>query len=468
MKKHGVISILLLILLCLSMISPVVTATQADSVGGGSNSCQTIDAQVALLGSEQLVKNIRSAFIYEMNSDTLMYAYNPDEPEEPASLVKVMTALVAIEQGNLDDMVTVKESVIKPIPKKTISAKLVADEVISFEDLLYCLLVGSASDAAAVVADHVSGSQEAFVELMNIRAEEIGCTGTVFKNAHGLFHKDQVTTARDSAKIIKEALKNEKFAEIFGTAYYTVEATNKSEARNLATNNFLMSQHEVRLYYDTRVTGGRSGVTEDGTRSIASTADFEGMKLICVVMGSASEYRDDSYAVRVYGGFPETISLLDICYNQYKTVHVIYDGQILTQRPVTNGANQVSLCVNTSVLTVLPRNITSKQLKFQYKDKTITAPVEAGEHLSSVEIWYNDLCVGNAELYAVSDVAVAGTLECDVKKSSMGIWWLLALIPLAAAVFFAWKYRRRIRRSFRIFRKRFRRVFGDNRRSRRR
>ena len=468
MRKKSVICIFLSILLCLSVMMPATATEELDSRTDAANSCQTLDAQAALLGNEELVKNVRAALIYELNSDTLMYAYNPDTSEEPASLVKIMTALVAIEKGNLDDSVTVKQTLLDLIPEKTISAKLVADEVITIKDLLYCMLVGSASDAAVVIADHVAGSQEAFVELMNSRAREIGCTGTLFVNTHGLFDRRQVTTARDTAKILKTALENETFSEIFSSPYYTVKATNKSAVRNLATNNFLMSQHDVRIYYDTRVTGGRSGVAEDGTRSIASTTDSDGMRLICVVMGSASEYREGSTKVRVYGGFPETISLLDICYNQYKTVHVIYDGQILTQHPVANGANDVSLRVDTSVLTVLPRNITSKQLVFHYKDKAIAAPVKAGDSLSSVEIWYNDLCVGQAKLFAVNDVEPAGTLQCDVKGSSLSFWWILLLIPILTFVFLGLKYRLKIRRFVRSMYRKFRKRFVRTRDTRRR
>ena len=465
MRKKHILSYLVSLLLCLSFLQSTIFVAAKETVSA-SNSCKTIDAQVALLGSEELVKNVRSAFIYEMNSDILMYSYNSDKPEEPASLVKIMTALVAIEHCDLDDLVTVKQELLELIPKKTISAKLVADEVISVKDLLYCLLVGSASDAAVVIADYVSGSQEAFVDTMNARAAEIGCTGTVYTNTHGLYSSRQVTTARDTAKILIEALNNETFAEIFCTTYYTVLPTNKSETRELATNNYFMNANDVRIYRDSRVIGGRSGVTEDGTRCMVNMADDDGMRVICVVMGSASESVGN--ATRVYGGYPETTSLFDICFNQYKTVHVIYDGQILTQAAVSNGANDVGLYVDTSVLTVLPRNITSKQLVFRYNHKNISAPVSAGDHLSAVEIWYNDLCVGQAQLFAVNDVEPAGTLERDVRKSSLSAWWLLLLIPLATVAFLVLKYRLKIRRVFRTALRKIKKHFGLTRSNRRR
>ena len=455
MKKYSAIFCLLCaVTLMLSVLSFPTRAADIAATKG----CHSPDAQFSLLSStEPLVNNVRSAFIYELNSDTMIYALNPDAPEEPASLVKAMTALIAIENGDLQDAVTIKQSVLDTIPKGMVSAKLMADEVMTLEDLLYCLMVGSASDAAIVIADHISGDQDAFVQLMNNRAAEIGCTGTFFTNTHGLYHQQQVTTARDTAKILEVALENESFAKIFCSAYYTVPATNMSDERSLVTNNFLMSKDDTRAYFDERVTGGRTGVTQDGTRCIASTAEVDGMRLICIVMGSASEYRADGKKVRSFGGFPETSAFLDICFDGYKSVQVIYDGQVLTQCPVMNGSNAVSLGVKTSVSTVLPKDFTAKQLSFQYTEQSFTAPISAGEALSEVEIWYENLCVGQAQLYALNNVQPSGILQRDIQDRSLNFWWLLLLIPAVALVVFIVVYRQVIRRTFKMAIRRVRR-----------
>ena len=458
MKKNSAICYLLCAVLLITVIIPfAVIADEATDIAAAKG-CHSPDAQFSLLSSaEPLVNNVRAAFVYELNSDTMIYSLNPDVPEEPASLVKIMTALIAIENGNLQETVTIKQSVLDTIPKGMVSAKLVADEVLTLEDLLYCLMVGSASDAAIVIADHISGNQDAFVQLMNNRAAEIGCTGTCFTNTHGLYHQQQVTTARDTAKILEVALENESFAKIFSSAYYTVPATNVSEERSLVTNNFLMSKDDTRAYFDERVTGGRTGVTQDGTRCIASTAEVDGMKLICIVMGSASEYREDGKKVRSFGGFPETSAFLDICFDGYKSVQVIYDGQVLTQCPVENGNNAVSLGVKTSVSTVLPKDFTAKQLSFQYTNQTFTAPISAGDALSVVEIWYENLCVGEAQLYALNNVQTAGILVRDIQDHSLNLWWLLLIIPIAGVIAFAVLQRRRILRTARMLIRRVRR-----------
>ena len=135
------------------------------------------------------------------------------------------------------------------------------------------MMVGSANDAAAVIAEHIGTSQGAFVGLMNQRAKELGCENTQFMNANGLSHEEQYTTARDLAKITEAALHNEIFVELFSAIKYTVPATNKSEARELVTTNHLMSTETVRNQFDERVTGGKTGALNTTDRSLICTAE---------------------------------------------------------------------------------------------------------------------------------------------------------------------------------------------------
>ena len=236
MKKSGIFCIFMAAILIISTLMPVFAETgnqshaiESDiSVVSGSHS---IDASIPVLGSDQLIENTTNVFLYEANTDTVLYAWNADEPVHPASFVKIMTALVAIEHGKLSDVVSVKEETLNGFPKDSVSVELKPNELITLEDLLYCMIVGSANDAAAVIAEHISGSQEAFVAEMNRYAVELGCTGTNFTNAHGLHDENQITTARDSAKILRAALEKEAFYTIFTTPRYSTEATNLSPSR---------------------------------------------------------------------------------------------------------------------------------------------------------------------------------------------------------------------------------------------
>lgn len=382
-----------------------------------------IDAGNAYLGSEKIVDNMSAALVYEVNSDTVMYAWNADERVYPSSLVKIVTALIAIERNDIQETVTVSQSALDSVPYYAASSELKADEEILLSDLLYCMLVGSANDAAAVIAEHISGSQDAFVQQMNTYATSLGCSNTQFVNAHGLHDENQYTTARDLIAILSAAEKNEVFMSYFSTVSYTVPATNKSEARSLVSGNFLMSTEKLQRYFDARVIGGRTGIADDDTRCLATIAEENGMRILCVVMGSQSTLADDG-KTETYGSFAETTELLDACFEDNCVVQIIYEGQALRQCPVSNGENDVILASTNSVSAVLPSSATLEELVFQYNDiaSPIEAPVSAGQKVSEVQVLHRGLCVARSELVAMNDVryveSVGDNKDTQIKEHS--------------------------------------------------
>lgn len=443
MKKFGAICLiicLLIAVLCPEPVSAVMDVTDDKSVQQG---CHTIDAQSPLLGSMPFTENAKSIILYECNSDTLMYAWNADEQLYPASFVKIMTALIAVEKGDLSAQVTVRQDVLNTLPNDAVSAELVSGERISLEDLLYCMMVQSANDAAAVIADHISGSQEAFVAEMNAYAQQLGCTGTKFMNVHGLHHEEQVTTARDTARILAVAMQNEDFAKIFNTAFYTVPATNKSASRRLETVNHLINNQEYATYYDERVTGGRTGVTDDGYRCIASASQADDLQMISVIMGTQSVFAEDGYTPRIVGGFLETSELLDMGYAGYKEAQILYKGQIIKQQAVTNGTSDVMLGCQIDVSTVLPYSATENDLVYRYNDVpgAFQAPITKGEILSQIEIWYGSICLGHADLIAMNNVdAVQTETQTDANSRSgstagkIVLWIFLGILAVLVVI----------------------------------
>lgn len=472
MKITSTLRAILCLMLILSICVTPVTADPNTDLSV-ENGCHSMDAKISILGSQQLITNVETAILYETQTQTLLYAWNPDLKMHPASLVKIMTALIAVEGGNLSDQVTVKADVINTVPVDAVSSELQPDEVLTLEDLLYCMMIDSANDAAAVIADYLSGSQDAFVVEMNRYAQELGCTSTQFKNVHGLHHQEQYTTARDMGKILAAALENEDFEKVFSTVNHTVAATNKSEERTMTTGNYLMSKPDgMEIYFDSRVTGGRTGVSEDGSRCLAACAESNGLQLISIVMGSKSVYKEDGYTVRSYGGFKETSSLFDFGFDGYMAAQVLYENQILTQRPVVDGSNDVVLGAKASAFTVLPEGVTTAELSFKYSDLNaqINAPVEQGEMLSHVQIWYGSICVGQADLFAMNSVK---TVSADQRPmdtgdnsdySSIILIAVLILIATAAIVLFVRYLVRGAQRAAAI--KRSRRYRRNRRRSR--
>lgn len=412
----------------------------SDSNPAVQRGCHSLDAQIPLLGTEQRVDNAEAVVLYEWSSKTLLYAWNADEPMYPASLVKILTALIAIEHGNLEEIVTVPDGVLNSLSYEAVSSDLKVGEQISLEDLLYCMMVKSANDAAMVIANHIMGSQSAFVEEMNRYAVELGCTGTHFTNVHGLHDAQQYTTARDTARILAAAMEYETFRTIFGTAEYTVPGTNLSEARHLVTGNYLLSQSVTGIYYDSRVTGGRTGVTESGTRCLAASAEKGSMRLISIVMGCKTTYAPDGYTVQKFGSFPETKAILDAGFDGYKTVQLIYPGQAFRQCAIEKGGNDVVLAAREGFSTVLPEDADASKLTYQYSDiqGTFRVPVEKESKMSSVQIWYNNICVAQADLYAMNSVKEAASMTVQdpqpVRKSTDWHTVLLVIGIIVAVV----------------------------------
>lgn len=444
MKKIGILWMLICLIFSFVFVPVGVLAAeeaaQSGEVSAVANSCHGVDADTALLGTEKRVDNLKSAFLYEANSQTLMYALNPDEKLAPASFVKILTVLIAVERGTLSDMVTVTEGAVASVPFDAVSADLLPNEQMSLEDLLYCVLVGSANDAASVVAEHICGSQEAFVQVMNDYARELGCTGTQFTNVHGLHDDAQYTTARDTARILDAALRNEEFRTVFTAVSHDIAATNLSEERNLITGNFLMDKSS-RLYYDSRVIGGRTGVAGDGRRTLAAAAEKNGMMLISVVMGAESVYLEDGYSAVSIGGYKETSTLLDAGFNGYKTAQILFADQALKQCTVIDGASDVVVGPNVSVTTVLPENITAGDLAFRFDDDTYYAPIEAGQKLSNVTVWHGNMCIAQVELYALNAVSSLRAQQEYIAPEKVNVWpvvlWVAVGIAVGVVVVFA-------------------------------
>lgn len=437
-------------LVCASDIDPE-TETVAESSepiydANEINSIHGIDANNALLGMDKIVNNARAAIVYEANSQTLMYAWNPDAQMYPASLVKIMTVLLALEKAELTDLVTVSQEAISSVPSDAISAKLLPGEKLSMQDLLYCILLSSASDASVAVAEYVGGSVQGFVDMMNKRAEEMGCTGTYFTNPHGLHDDNQHTTARDSARILSEAMANESFRTIFAADDYMIEKTNLSENRRITTGNY-MKDTNSKLYYDSRVIGGRTGVTQDGRRCLATAAERNGMLLISVVMGAESVYQEDGYSAISIGGYRETTRLLDVCLDGFKTVQLLYENQTMRQIPIPSGNCDLVIGPRISVSTVLPVDITSADLVYKYDDKPITLPISPGQHVADLQIWHGNMCVAQAEMFALNGVQKAAEeISQDITDDadpSSGLIWFAVIAVIVIICFLVLRYSRK-------------------------
>jgi D-alanyl-D-alanine carboxypeptidase (penicillin-binding protein 5/6) len=360
----------------------------------------------ALVTDSSIAKTAKGAFLYDMATETVLYAKNPDQKLYPASLTKVMTALVALEHiDDLDEMVTVSVSAVADMDPEATLANLVPGEEMSMENLLYCLMVESANDAGAVIAEYVAGSHDAFAEMMNRKAAELGCTGTHFTNAHGLHDEEHYTTARDMAKIMMAALEHSTFVDIYSTPRYVVPETNLRGERILNSTNYLIANDIIDFYYEPLITGGKTGYTSAAGRCLVSTAESEesDMKLVCVILG-AEEYINEDGNIEYYGSFEETVDVVKYGLYKFTTAELYHRGQVVGQFDVAGGENSVVGEPADSRRVLVRNDFKESDITFRTEvlNGGLNAPIAVGDKIGILRVWYKNVCIAQTDILSLS------------------------------------------------------------------
>ncbi|MBE5821590.1 MAG: D-alanyl-D-alanine carboxypeptidase [Clostridiales bacterium] len=232
-----------------------------------------------------------SAILIEATTGQVLYEKNSEEKMYPASITKILTAIIALEECNLTDIVTVSEIAVSSLPQGSSTGELKSGETFTVEQLLYALLVNSGNDAANVLAEHIAGSNESFATMMNTKATEIGATTSNFVNPHGLHDEKHYVTAKDMVLIAKYAMSNEVFRRIVSTQTYTMPNTEiyTDEERVYTNTNLMlfdkaMPGNSVNYYYE-YITGIKTGQTSQAGKTLVASAKKDNMELICVILG---------------------------------------------------------------------------------------------------------------------------------------------------------------------------------------
>lgn len=223
-----------------------------------------------------LIENRTGKILYEKNSEQKMY---------PASTTKILTAIIVIEKGNLQDKTTVSQSAIADMKSSYTSADLIEGEILTVRELLEVLLVRSANDASNVLAEYISGSIPEFVNLMNHKLQEIGCTNTHFVTTNGLHDDNHYTTAKDMATITRYCMQNATFRKIVAMQKCIIPATNKSEERIYKNTNDLIINTSV--YYYPGCIGVKTGFTSQAKNCLISACNKNNLQTIAVVLGAS-------------------------------------------------------------------------------------------------------------------------------------------------------------------------------------
>ena len=397
MKFRRFCTVFLLLALLLTQLPVAAYATDTED---------TLDTEVVDIHLEA-----KAALLVDGATGTVLLDQDAHTKQYPASITKVMTALLvfeAIERGELrlSDPITASANSVAGLPDDASTADIVAGETLTVEQLLYCLLVVSANEVGNILAEAVSGSVTAFVADMNQRAQELGCENTHFVNTSGLPDNEHYTTAWDIYLFTKEAMKYDEFMTICNTKAYEVPATNKSDVRELHSTNYLISNWRATGYLYDGAQGIKTGSTDSAGYCLVSSAINSGRQLISVVLGARMMQTEDG-DMKV-GSFTETSRLFDWGFKYFVTKTVLTAEEIIQEVPVALSKETAQIAVHPAYTAeaVLPINVTPETLQRTvtlYED-VVDAPVTAGQELGSITLSYDGVDYVTVPLLAVADV----------------------------------------------------------------
>lgn len=328
-------------------------------------------------GSASLSVSAASACLIDAESGRLLYGKSPDRQMPMASTTKIMTAALAIELApSLDTVVTIPHCA---VGVEGSSAYLREGERMSVESLLYCLLLSSANDAALALAASLCGGVDEFVSEMNKKAQSIGLSGTHFTNPHGLHEDGHYTTARDLARLLAYAVKNEDFLRISGS--YRAVIPRESGNSYIVNHNRLLRTCES-------VIAGKTGYTRASGRCLATCAEREGVRLIAVTLNAPNDWSDHA---RLY----------DFGFSAYERVEL---GGISMDIPVVSGVESTLAAHAEPISVTLPRERGDIDVVIE-APRFIFAPISAGDCIGRVRYVLNGTTVATSPLIAEGDIA---------------------------------------------------------------
>ncbi|MCL1820705.1 MAG: D-alanyl-D-alanine carboxypeptidase [Oscillospiraceae bacterium] len=412
------------------------------------------DAETAAESEEiapELAETARNAVVYETLSGQILFEKNIHERVPVASLTKIMTALLVIEHGGFDELVTAKETAFFDITSDGSTQNIVTGETMSVEDLLYCLMISSANESSNILAEYVSGSVEVFLEEMNARARALGCTDTNFANTHGLPDDNHYSSAYDMMLITQEAMKHPLFAEIANTTAKTIPPTNKTDrTRDLFTTNHLISTRIQPGYIYHLAMGVKTGYTSKAGYCLSSSAVNDGMSLITIVLGCP---RIDDVTM----SFIETKKLMEWAFDSFSYRQILNRVSIIDSVKVELGKDhsEVNVVPQRSMTALIPKDLDPEDIERRITlPDSVTAPVGKEQILGQMVLSHNGTVYGTVPLVASFEVELSAEENFmeNVREAVNQEWIryavaaIIGIILLYAAVVIIYNYARRTQR----------------------
>ncbi|MEZ4357928.1 MAG: D-alanyl-D-alanine carboxypeptidase family protein [Eubacteriales bacterium] len=396
--------------------------------------------------------DVSAVVLADLDSGTILYSKNADSQVYPASTTKIMTIMLALENLNLDDTMTINEAATNyPSTQSLVGFK--ANEEVKVKDVIYSTMLASGNDGACALAIEVSGSTTEFANMMNEKALALGMTSTKFVNPHGVQNVEHYTTASDMLKLTRYAMQNETFRDIVSTSKYTIPATNKRSTSLTVenTNKLIVKQYadkdKQNEYYYEYATGIKTGSTPAAGGCLVASAEKDGTRLVALIYKDESSDGVDRWKLAK--------SLFDYGFSNYSTVNLT---QLLSSSAITklidNGATEngqsniatfapaftddIYLTADIDTINAIKANPSSVTIDTQFNDD-IAAPLTKGTKYGTATINYNGDTLSTIDLFAAADMeaSVSGgassvvtpqeTINPDeiFNESNISPWWWL-------------------------------------------
>lgn len=327
-----------------------------------------------------------ACLLMEESTGKILYSKNANSIMYPASTTKIMTAILTLEKCNLSDTAVVSHNAVFSIPSGYSTASLVEGEVLTIEQLLNVLLIPSANDAAVVLAEHIAGSVEAFSDMMNSKAVELGCLNTHFVNPNGIHNENHYSTAYDLALIGKYAMQFPTFKEISSKTRYTLPITNaySKEDRIFNTTNDLIKPNyssSPTNYYYKYATGGKTGYTDPAGQCIVATATKDNISLIAVTLHG--DFTEDNLSQRAL----DCKALFEYGFNNFSMVSIAKKGDVASNMKVPNAtkdSSSLDLLYSDDIYAFVPNGFDTSSVTPNIKLSSTFAPIAQDTILGTI------------------------------------------------------------------------------------
>jgi len=354
-----------------------------------------LTSNLNLACAEEININSDSSILIDSLTGSILFNKNQDKKIFPASVTKIMTALLVLEKNHdLNKKIIMSHEAIYNLEPGSSHIAMNEGESLTLEQALYALLIASANEVANALAEYISGSKKNFARLMNQRAHELGCENTNFVNSHGFHDSEHYTTCHDLALIMQEAVKHEEFIKIISTKRFDIAPTEKQkETRVLYNTNKMIMQTK---FFDARVIGGKTGYTDEAGHTLVSYAKKNNINLICVI---AQAENFDAYL--------DTQKLLDFGFEKFHEIKININNFFQKNlRVVQRYENKffkidtVNIIPERDFDLMLPENIKAQDLKLKENlPDNILAPVDKEIYVGELEIIYQDKILDRIKLF---------------------------------------------------------------------